>query len=59
MDGQHADVKAEIDKLKLELEEAEKALPAHSVRPGQMMRVLELEEKLEAAEKRIEELGKA
>ena len=53
------ETKAEIARLKLELEEAERALPAHSVRPGQMMRVMELEEKLAKAEKRLKELENA
>ena len=52
-------LKEKIDKLKLELEEAEKALPAHSARPGQVMRVMEAEEKLAEAEGRLKKLESA
>jgi len=42
--------------LARQLAEAEAALPAHSVRPQQMQRVLELEEALSAVEDELKEL---
>lgn len=42
--------------LARQLAEAEAALPAHSVRPQQMQRVLELEDALEAVEDELKRL---
>ena len=42
-----------LNKLKDDLEDREKALPAHSVRPHQIMVIEELEEKIESLEKEL------
>lgn len=47
---------AESELLAAELAEAEAALPAHSVRPWQMERVLELEERLDRVRRELAEL---
>ncbi len=44
----------ELDHARRELAEAEAALPAHSVRPQQMQRVLELEERVRELERLLE-----
>ncbi len=44
---------ARLDKLRDDLEDREKALPAHSVRPNQIMVIEELEEKIESVEKEL------
>jgi phosphoribosylanthranilate isomerase len=52
----------ETDRLasaRAELEELEKALPAHSVNPSHMLRIEELEEQLDALQRRISVLGRA
>lgn len=43
-------------RLAAELAEAEAALPAHTVRPTQLQRVLEAEERLAEVESRIKDL---
>ena len=48
------ELKSEIEELKQELEERKAALPAHSVRPSQMMEIEELEDKIKAKTKEIE-----
>ena len=42
-----------IKQLEASLAEAEAALPAHTIRPHQMQRVMELEEALEKAQKAL------
>ena len=42
-----------LDKLRDDLEDREKALPAHSVRPHQIMVIEELEEEIESLEKEL------
>lgn len=44
-------LKEELEHARRELAEAEAALPAHSVRPNQMQRVIELEERVSELEK--------
>ncbi len=46
-----------IKKLTADLAEAEAALPAHTIRPQQMQRVMQLEEELAEAEEHYKELG--
>ena len=45
--------------LEAEIAEAKEHLPAHSVKPAQMMPLLELEDEFEALLKRIQALKKA
>ena len=47
----------EIEKLQELLRDREAALPAHSVRPHQIQEIEELEEKIAAMEKELEELS--
>lgn len=42
------------EKLRRELAEAEAALPAHSIRPHQLQRVEEAEERLAEVQKRLD-----
>ena len=42
-----AELQSELERLTRELAEAEAAIPAHTVRPHQMQRVEELEERIE------------
>jgi chromosome segregation ATPase len=46
----------EIQELKEELRDREAALPAHSVRPHQVQVIEELEEKIVALEKKLENM---
>ncbi|MGB9701070.1 MAG: hypothetical protein ACPL5I_16985 [Thermodesulfobacteriota bacterium] len=48
-----AKLKEEIRRLKMELQEKEKALPAHSITPYQMQFILELEEKIKELEGKL------
>ena len=52
-------LKKEIEELKEVLKDREAALPAHSVRPHQIMIIEELEEKITAKEKELQDLIKA
>lgn len=49
-------LKEKIKQLKIELQEKEKALPAHSVTPYQMRVILELEEKIIELEKELDQM---
>jgi uncharacterized protein involved in exopolysaccharide biosynthesis len=53
--------RAELEKLRQELAqdlaEAQAALPAHSIRPWQMQRVMDLEERLAEVKAQLKELG--
>ena len=42
-----------LDKLKAELKERESSIPAHSVRPHQLIEIEELEEEIEELEKKL------
>ncbi len=44
----------EIEVLKEELAERERSLPAHSIRPHQLLAVEELEERIQGLRKKIE-----
>lgn len=46
----------ELARLKNELQEREKILPAHSIRPHQLLILEELEEKIRRLEKELEPL---
>ena len=46
----------EIEILKIELREREKRLPAHSIRPHQLLAIEDLEEKIHALEERVKQL---
>ena len=50
-------LKKEIEELKDMLKDREAALPAHSVRPHQIMIIEELEAKIAYKEKRLRELS--
>ena len=50
---QRKEILAEIKRLQSELDEAEAALPAHSVKPRQMQRVLDLEEEISRLEEQL------
>jgi hypothetical protein len=45
-------VDREIEVLRAELREREKALPAHSIRPHQLLAIEELEEKIRTLEQK-------
>jgi hypothetical protein len=44
---------AEIEFLKEELREREQSLPAHSIRPHQLLAIEELEEKIKALKEKV------
>jgi chromosome segregation ATPase len=46
----------EIEILKDELQEREKSLPAHSIRPHQLLVIEELEEKIRTLQERVKQL---
>ncbi len=48
--GQREDLAKEIEALKEELMDREKALPAHTIRPHQLLVIEELEEKIHRLE---------
>ncbi len=50
------DLIKEIEALKAELEERKKALPAHSVRPHQLLIIEELEEQIEEKTRLLEKI---
>jgi hypothetical protein len=43
----------EIESLRAELREREKALPAHSIRPHQLLAIEDLEEKIRILEQKL------
>ena len=45
-----------INELKLELQEREKGLPAHSIRPHQLLALEELEERISALIEKVKDL---
>jgi hypothetical protein len=49
----------EIEILKIELQEREKSLPAHSIRPHQLLAIEELEEKIRILQERVQQLESA
>jgi len=54
--GQREDLAKEIEALKEELEDREKALPAHTIRPHQLLAIEELEEKIRILEEKFRDL---
>ena len=56
MDARIAQLKKEIEKLKEDKSDREKALPAHSIRPNQLLVIEELEEEIDRKEKELETL---
>lgn len=52
------ELKAEIKKLEEALQDREKALPAHSIRPNQLLVIEELEEAIEKKKRELEDLKK-
>ena len=46
----------EIEVLKVELQEREKSLPAHSIRPHQLLAIEELEEQIRTLQERVKKL---
>lgn len=57
MDSKIARLKAEIQTLKEDKADREKALPAHSIRPHQLLVIEELEEAIEKKQAEIEALS--
>jgi hypothetical protein len=57
MDPKINQLQQEINKLKLDKADREAALPAHSIRPHQLLIIEELEEKIERKEKELAALG--
>ena len=52
------ELKEEIKKLEEALEDREKALPAHSIRPNQLLIIEELEEEIDKKKKELQALKK-
>jgi len=57
MDPKINQLQQEINKLKLDKADREAALPAHSIRPHQLLIIEELEEEIERKEKELAALG--
>lgn len=55
--GSREELRRKLTGLKAELQDREAALPAHSVRPHQIMIIEELEEEISRAEKELEDLS--
>ncbi len=56
MDLKIAQLQEEIEKLKLDKADREAALPAHSIRPHQLLVIEELEEEIEQKQKELKKL---
>lgn len=54
--GQREDLAKVIEALKEELRDREKALPAHTIRPHQLLAIEELEEKISTLEEKLRNL---
>jgi hypothetical protein len=52
-EGRGENLEGEIEALRAELREREKALPAHSIRPHQLLAIEELEEKIRSLEQKL------
>ena len=50
------DLAKEIETLKAELKDREKALPAHTIRPHQLLAIEELKEKVRILEEKLRNL---
>ncbi len=53
MDDRITQLKAEIEKLKEDKSDREKALPAHSIWPNQLLVIEELEEEIDRKQKEL------
>jgi phosphoribosylanthranilate isomerase len=53
-----AHITEKLHKLRLDYREREASLPAHSIRPNQLLELEEMEEKIEVAENELKELSK-
>jgi hypothetical protein len=53
----HEGLRREIESLRAELQERELSLPAHSTRPGQLLIIEELEEKIRGLEEKLKFFG--
>ena len=51
-EGRGENLEREIEALRAELREREKALPSHSIRPHQLLAIEELEEKIRSLEQK-------
>ena len=56
MDDRITQLKKEIERLKEDKSDREKALPAHTIRPHQLQIIEELEEEIDRKEKELEVL---
>jgi flagellar biosynthesis chaperone FliJ len=56
MEAKIAQLKEEIERLKNEKSDREKGLPAHSIRPNQLLVIEELEEAIDRKQKELEAL---
>ncbi len=56
MDSRISQLEKEIERLKEEKADREKALPAHTIRPHQLLIIEELEEEIDRKEKELEAL---
>jgi chromosome segregation ATPase len=54
--GREEELAKEIEALEAQLKEREASLPAHSVRPQQMIAIEELEKAIDEKRKRLDEL---
>ncbi len=57
MDSRISQLEKEIERLKEEKADREKALPAHTIRPHQLLIIEELEEEIDRKEKELEALS--
>ncbi len=58
LEGRRNQLANEIDRLKDELKQREEQLPAHSIRPHQILVVEELEEKIKRKQKQLRSVEK-
>ena len=56
-EGTREDLLRKIEALREELKDREKALPAHTVRPHQLLAIEELEEKIRRLEEKLRSLN--
>jgi hypothetical protein len=56
-EGTREDLLRKIEALKEELKDREKALPAHTIRPHQLLAIEELEEKIRRLEEKLRSLN--